>query len=158
MLIPNFTFLSRKNPKTTKPISWQFFTLGDLANCSFGWMVWLSLLKTTWNAYSSSWIETIWIYFLGRETLSESTCVYTVESREGLSPSLLNKLCWIVSCYSPPFCYLYQHSRLFIYLETNRTFRVATSTHDKGCITEERSESKGSRSVLQTSRMGDCPT
>jgi RNA-directed DNA polymerase len=34
---------------------------------------------------------------------------------------------------------------------------VKVGTHDKGCITEERSELKGSCSVLKTSRMGDCP-
>ena len=33
-----------------------------------------------------------------------------------------------------------------------------TGTYDKSCFTEERSEGKLSRSVLQTSRMGDCPT
>ena len=32
-----------------------------------------------------------------------------------------------------------------------------TGTHDKGCMTEERSEGKLSRSVLQTSRKGDPP-
>ena len=39
-----------------------------------------------------------------------------------------------------------------------QTLVINTGTHDKGCVTEERSESKASCSVLQTSRMGDCPT
>ena len=41
--------------------------------------------------------------------------------------------------------------------EDQQTLGVKTGTYDKNCITEERSESKDSCSVLQTSRMGDCP-
>ena len=37
------------------------------------------------------------------------------------------------------------------------TLVINTGTHDKSCVTEERSESKDSCSVLKTSRMGDCP-
>ena len=36
-----------------------------------------------------------------------------------------------------------------------QTLVINTGTHDKGCITEERSEGKLSCSVLQTSRRGD---
>ncbi len=41
--------------------------------------------------------------------------------------------------------------------EDQQTLGIKTGTDDKSCITEERSESKDSCSVLQTSRMGDCP-
>ena len=41
--------------------------------------------------------------------------------------------------------------------EDQQTLVVKTGTHDKSFITEERSESKDSCSVLKTSRMGECP-
>ncbi len=52
---------------------------------------------------------------------------------------------------------LHKHCHHHKTKEDQQTLVVKTGTHDKSFITEERSESKDSRSVLQTSRMGDRP-